>query len=99
MTNETNDTVLAMVSKMVREVIGEDWADDIEITMKTSFASDLELESIEFVALAEKLREAYGRRIDFAGWLAGMDLKKIIGLEVGALVEFISGCLSKPITD
>jgi acyl carrier protein len=86
--------VLQVVSRMVKNVIGEDWAEDLEITMKTSFARDLELESIEFVALAEKLKEAYGRRIDFSGWLSSMELKEIIDLEVGTLVDFIVASLA-----
>ncbi len=89
-----NDTVLATVAAMVREVIGEEWADDVVISMDTSFAGDLELESIEFVALAERLKATYGKRVDFPKWLASMDLKQIIGLNVGALVEFIVRCLS-----
>ena len=38
--------VLATVASLVRQVIGEDWADDTTITMETSFSGDLELESI-----------------------------------------------------
>jgi acyl carrier protein len=92
------ESVLAVVAGMVRDVIGEDWVADVAITMDSSFADDLELESIEFVALAEKLKVEYGGRVDFAGWLAGMDLKQIIGLEVGALVEYIVRCLSQSTT-
>ena len=74
---------------MMREVIGEAWADDVPITMDTSFGNDLELESIEFVAIAEKLRERYGERVDFAGWLAGMELDQILSLRVSQLVDMI----------
>ena len=87
--------VLEDVARMVREVIGEDWVEDVPITMTTSFARDLELESIEFVALAEKLKAKYGKSVDFVGWLSGMELRQIIGLEVGQLVGFISSCLSQ----
>ena len=90
--------VLEEVARMVREVIGEEWAEEVPITMATSFARDLELESIEFVALAERLKSRYGKSVDFAGWLAGMELKQIIELRVGELVEFIVGCLSRATT-
>jgi acyl carrier protein len=90
------ESVLTVVGATVREVIGEEWATDIEITMVTSFSADLELESIEFVAIAERLKAHYGREVDFAAWLAGMELKEILGLRVGALVEYIVQCLSKP---
>ena len=91
-------TTLEDVARMVREVIAEDWALDVPITMETSFADDLELESIEFVALAEKLKLTYGKRVDFAAWLATMELKEIIGLRAGTLVEYIDRCLSQATT-
>ncbi len=94
----TESEVLEEVARMVREVIGEDWATEVPVTMTTSFAHDLELESIEFVALAERLKTRYGKGVDFAGWLSGMELKQIIELRVGELVEFIVQCLSRPAT-
>jgi acyl carrier protein len=87
--------VLGEVAKLVREVIGEEWVNDVTITLSSSFADDLELESIEFVALAERLKTKYGKRVDFAGWLAKKELKEIISLKVGDLVGFIVECLSK----
>jgi acyl carrier protein len=91
----SKDSVLNEVARVVRDVIGEEWASDIPISLTSSFADDLELESIEFVALAERLKEKYGKKVDFAGWLAKKELKEIIGLRVGDLVEFIAACLSK----
>jgi len=96
--SEHAQQVLTKVAQMIREVIGEDWAEDIPIGMSTSFSGDLELESIEFVALAERLRGAYGARVDFAGWLSTMELKQILSLNVGQLVEFIARCTSRPAT-
>jgi acyl carrier protein len=95
MNHVSKDSILAEVARLVREVIGEEWATDIPILLTSSFADDLELESIEFVALAERLKEKYGKKVDFAGWLAKKELKEIIGLRVGDLVEFIAACLSK----
>jgi acyl carrier protein len=90
----TREEVLSTVARLLREVVGEAWADDAPITMRTSFSGDLELESIEFVALAERLQDTYGARVDFAGWLAGKELGDIINLSVGQVVEFIVSCLS-----
>ena len=99
MNESTNaQAVLERVAVILRDVIGEAWADDVPIAMDTSFAKDLELESIEFVALAERLRTEYGKSVDFAGWLAGMELQQILGLRVGQLVEFIVACTSRPAT-
>lgn len=90
----TNQNVLAGVRTAIEKVIGEDWVLDEEITGETSFADDLEMESIEFVALAEILQLAYGDQLDFVAWLSQKDLDQIIGLTVGDVVEFISECLS-----
>lgn len=84
--------VLRVVAGIIREVIGEDWAAEVEITRETAFAADLELESIEFVALAERLQERYGAEVDFVGWLSGKQLDEIIALKVGDLVAYIERC-------
>ncbi len=86
--------ILNTVATLVREVIGEEWAEEVEIAPETSFSDDLELESIEFVALAEALETHYGADVDFVGWLSGMELDAIIALKVGDLVEFIRRCRS-----
>ena len=93
MTTETRSEVLDTVRVLIGQVIGEDWAAEIEITEETSFSDDLELESIEFVALAEEVPLRYGERVDFVGWLSAKELDEIIGLRVGHLVEFITRCL------
>ena len=93
-TTELADTVLERLASILREVIDDGWADDVAITRATSFNRDLELESIEFVALAERLQAEYGEGVDFAGWLADKDLDQIIALRVGEVVDFVCRCLS-----
>lgn len=83
------EQVLSTVARLVREVIGDDGGLGPPITMDTSFNEDLELESIEFVALAEKLQDHYGKGVDFAGWLSRMELQEILALRVGQLVDHI----------
>ena len=90
--------VLERLAAILREVIGEAWADDVPISAETSFNRDLELESIEFVSLSERLQTEYGRKVDFAGWLADMELDQIIHLRVGQVVDFICKCLSSNAT-
>jgi acyl carrier protein len=90
----TDERVLGEVRDMIVDVIGEDYLLDLEITKDTAFEADLELESVEFVALAERLSEFYGEKVDFVAWLADKELDQIIELTVGELVEFISGCLT-----
>ena len=93
----TEDEVLADLTRMLGEVIGEDELEVMdEITLDTSFNEDLELESIEFVALAELLMQHYGERVDFVAWIAELELEQIIEMRVGELVAFIVSCLTDP---
>ncbi|HRW39259.1 MAG TPA: acyl carrier protein, partial [Aquihabitans sp.] len=87
----TEPDVLAEIERILLEVIGDDLLLDGPLTMETSFDEDLQLESIEFVALSEKLLETYGEQVDFVGWLAEMELDDIIALTVGQLVAFVAG--------
>jgi acyl carrier protein len=83
--------VLDEVVRMLVEVVGEDFLLDLEVGPETTFNEDLALESIEFVALAERLQQRYGDRVDFAGFLAGMDLDQVMTMTVGDLVAHIAG--------
>ena len=49
----TNSAVLVEIRRLIGEVIGEEYIVGIDIERDTTFGDDLEMESIEFVALAE----------------------------------------------
>ncbi|SEC85852.1 acyl carrier protein [Amycolatopsis tolypomycina] len=85
-------TVLAQLSGMLRELL-EEYGLDTEITMDTTFHDDLELESVDLVALSGQLREHYGDRVNFAHFIAERDLDEIIALTVGELVRYIVASL------
>lgn len=85
--------VLAEISGMLRTMLDEYGLDDIEVTMETRFTEDLELESIDLVALAYSLEARYGRQVNFAEFVAGLELDEIIDLTVGQLVEYVVRCL------
>jgi acyl carrier protein len=89
-----HDEILRTVEKLLVEVAGDELLLVGPITAATSFNADLELESIEFVALAEKLQQHYGASVDFVGWISKKELDQIIALTVGELVEFIASCRS-----
>ena len=87
--------MLGEVCELIAEVAGEDeLLFEGPIGFETRFNADLELESIEIVALAELVQERFGDAVDFAGWVSGMELDAIIALTVGDLVEFIVSCRS-----
>lgn len=80
---------LEAVRELLVEVMGPDEAPDVPITLETSFNADLELESIEFVVLAELLADRYGADVDFVQWISQKELDDIIALTVGDLVDFL----------
>jgi acyl carrier protein len=90
------DAVLADLRRMIIEVIGEDYITDTEIDLDTSFYEDLEIESIEFVALGEALQAHYGDRVDFAAWIATLEVDDIITMTVGGLTDHIVAALGSP---
>jgi acyl carrier protein len=89
-TPANRELVLAEVAAVIAEVIGTEDLEGIEIGSDTSFQEDLEVESIEFVALSEKLIARYGVEVDFVAWMASMELDEIIALTVGDLVDFVA---------
>lgn len=86
--------VLADVAGMLRIMLDEDGLEDIEVAMDTRFTDDLELESIDLVTLAGTLQDRYGQKVNFAEFVADLELDEIIGLTVGQLVRYIVRCLS-----
>lgn len=60
------------------------------ITMDTTFGGDLELESIEFVALADRLRTAFGERVNFVAFLAEKNVDDMVSLTVGDVVRYVA---------
>jgi acyl carrier protein len=81
--------VLDELVRMIEEVVGADVLLDMDVTPDTTFSDDLGLESIEFVALADKLRERFGDRVDLVAFLGDMDIDEIMAMTVGQLVDHI----------
>ena len=86
---EIEAQVLDVVRALIAEVIGEEYLLGLEIDRETSFEDDLEMESIEFVKLGAKLTEHYGGKVDFAAFLADLDLDEIIEMRVGTVVDYL----------
>lgn len=96
-TNTTHDeaAVLADLARMLRELLADHGLglDDTAIEEGTTFHGDLELESIDLVTLSGKLREHYGERVNFATFVAGLELDEIIALTVGELAGHVVASL------
>lgn len=85
--------MLADIRAIVVEVIGEDYVSELDIERDTRFRDDLDVESIEFVALGEVLRARYGEGIRLARWIGDMEVDEIIAMTVGQLVDHIVASL------
>ncbi|MBO4210753.1 acyl carrier protein [Micromonospora echinofusca] len=88
-------TILADLTEMIHAVLGE-FAADTEITMDTTFRDELGMESIDVVALAGRLQSRYGNSVNFAHFVAKLDLENVRELRVGQLVEHIERSLAEP---
>ena len=88
------NSVLDEITVILAEVLGEEFLLDTELTAETSFSDDLALESIEFVALSEKLQDRYGARVNLAAFVADLDINEIMALTVGQLAGYIEAQLA-----
>jgi acyl carrier protein len=89
-TDEKLQGLLDVVADDIRAVLGEEWAAEVEISLDMTFADDLEIESVEMVALSERLQDRYGESIDLAAWLADKSMHELIEVRVRDLVEYLA---------
>lgn len=87
------EIIFEQLKQFISEIIGVEYAEELNVTMASVFTKDLEMDSIEIVAFAEKVKGKYGEKIDFVGWLSGMDMEEIISLSLGRIVTFIAEAL------
>jgi acyl carrier protein len=88
-TDSLHSSVRATVERLIADVVGEEFCDVYDIGLDSTFAEDLELESLEILELAERLIETYEGQVDFVGWFADMEFEELVELDVGTLVDFI----------
>jgi acyl carrier protein len=83
------DEVHKTVIDTIIEVVGQEFYEESDITLDSSFAEDIELESTEVLEIGERLIEIYEGRVDFIQWFAEMDLEDLINITLRDFVEFI----------
>jgi acyl carrier protein len=69
------------------EVTGADAGWAASITPDSAVEGDLGVESVELVALGDRLRERHG--VDLPGFLAGLDIDRLVDLTVGDIVDHV----------
>ena len=88
-----HDAILDLVIGKIRTTVNEDWIEDFDIGPETRFNDDLELESVEFLKIADAIQAHYGTQLDIIGWLSGKSIQELIGLSVGDLAGFIAAAV------
>lgn len=82
--------LLTELVEMLLDVTGEDEGWAARITAATRLEGDLQLESVELVALGELLRSRYGDGVDLPAFFAELDIDQIIGLTVGDVLAYLA---------
>jgi acyl carrier protein len=82
-------TVHQTVEDAIVSVVGRWYYDECQVGLDSTFAEDVELESMEVMEIAENLIERYEGRVDFVSWFSGMELEDLVELTLGDVVEFI----------
>jgi acyl carrier protein len=65
------------------------------VTLDSTFAEDIELESMEVMEIAERLIETYPA-VDFVTWFSAMELEELVEITLGDVVSFIVRSLEQP---
>lgn len=87
---KNSEAVFLQLKQFVSEIIGHDVIDEIGMSRESIFTRDLEMDSIEVVAFAEKVKKKYGHEIDFISWISSMEFQDLYNLSVGQVVDFIA---------
>ena len=83
------DSVRDTVEGTIVAVVGRWYYEECQAGLDSTFAEDIELESMEVMEIAERLIETYDGRVDFVSWFSSMELEDLVELTVGDVVAFI----------
>jgi len=86
---QTRDEIRQTVLECLDTVVGDDIAEVLKVTDSTRLFLDLQLGSIEVVALAEALSHHYPLGDAFAAWVSTLSLWAMAHLKIGDIVDFI----------
>lgn len=89
-TAEPDLELLGQIADLLREVAGEDdrWLARVEPGSRLD--GDLLVDSVELVALSLELERRYGGAVDLAGYVAGLDIDRIIALSVADVAHYVA---------
>jgi len=87
---QSNEAVFNQLKQYIADIIGEDVVEQIGVTQESIFTKDLEMDSIEIVSFAEKVKGKYGREAEFISWLSSMEFQDLLNLSAGQVTEYIA---------
>jgi acyl carrier protein len=96
---ELFESVHKTVTDTIIDVVGREFYEECEVGLDSTFAEDIELESMEMMEIAERLMVTYEGRVDFVAWFADMELEEIIELTLGQVIDFIVRSLEESKAD
>ncbi|MDR3218447.1 MAG: acyl carrier protein [Dysgonamonadaceae bacterium] len=88
------EVIYEQLLQFVTEIIGSDVMEELNVTKESILTKDLEMDSIEIVAFAEKVRDQYGTAVDFTSWISNIELEELLNLSFSQIVDFIYDSLN-----
>ena len=86
----SESALLADVVRILVEVTGEDETWAAGVSPASQLEGDLTLDSVEMLALADRLRARYGDAVDLPAYWAELDIDALIALTVGDVVTYLA---------
>jgi acyl carrier protein len=93
--SDLHESVRVTVEGTIIEVVGRWYYEECDAGLDSTFAEDIELESMEVMEIAERLIETYEGKVDFVSWFSEMDFEQLIVITIGDVVNFIVASLQK----
>lgn len=84
----TKEQVIADIENAILQVVGEEWADEMDLGPNTNLTTGIELDSIEISKVIEII---FGRYPDvrFEDWFSSMDIRQVMNVTLGDIADLI----------
>ncbi|HEU5332532.1 MAG TPA: hypothetical protein VFU73_07210 [Actinocrinis sp.] len=80
------------IAELLRRSVGEDRAWPQDFGPGTRLDGDLLLEDADMAAFDSALRQRFGGRVDLIGFVADLDIDRIIALSVADVADYVAAC-------
>ncbi|HCO68358.1 MAG TPA: acyl carrier protein [Dysgonomonas sp.] len=87
--DKRKEEIFIVLKQFISDIIGEDIVEELDVNPQSIFTKDLEMDSIEIVSFAEKVRLKYGDSVNFELWLSSMEFEQLMNLSLEDVTNFI----------